>query len=756
MKTALDLLSADQARALRAAGSVALSAAGAALRPTKSFGASGPGWLFDRPDLTEGSNSAAKLTHPYAQSPWIMRAIQTKQGEIKSAPVKFYEGDVEFEDAALSAWWQAGFMGPGKQRLSADEVRNAALGWADLAGEFFLLLGDDWLVPFPSARGARLSPPVLARPDRMRHVVRGGELLGWEFTDGAGARYSLLPEQVTHRKLWNPYDDFRGLAPVEALLIAAESDYAAGVYVRNLMRNNGDQGVYVIAKNGIPTDEQRAQIIADLRAKRLAAQRGDFRPVFLTGDIAVEDAKAQAPDANLQQTRLLDRHTIFIGLGLPASMADVQASYSIGSDSDRFRLITSTCQGQAMFVDEPFGVLASKLTGRTLTAEADWDEHPVIQEVRRARIEGAIKLWGVGMPMQAVNDYLDMGLEPFAGWDQGYLPFSVVPTARAEPPTTDPALAEEPGDDDEPAEMRAIRLALAARRRLKCKRVSSDATAHRCSCAFDSSHAIAKDRDPAEVARWLKYMQARREQVKGFESRFGRWLTGLRATVLAKLDAREALTGRGVVQKSTAVDFLFTVAEATADFLAAMRKQQSLALNAAGKEVFLELGRDDPFVFAPEEVLQFVRGRENKLRGVPADVFERLRSTLQEGLDGGESIADLAKRIRSECNAIDKGRATVIAQTETSAAYGVGRDKAMRRAGIKFKAWLTSGNSNVREAHLIAGETYSPDTPIPIDQPFIVDGEALMFPGDPAGSPGNTINCHCIQIAVAAPQEATE
>ena len=28
-------------------------------------------------------------------------------------------------------------------------------------------------------------------------------------------------------------------------------------------------------------------------------------------------------------------------------------------------------------------------------------------------------------------------------------------------------------------------------------------------------------------------------------------------------------------------------------------------------------------------------------------------------------------------------------------------------------------------------------------EPFYVDGEELMFPGDPNGSPGNTINCHC-------------
>jgi len=30
-----------------------------------------------------------------------------------------------------------------------------------------------------------------------------------------------------------------------------------------------------------------------------------------------------------------------------------------------------------------------------------------------------------------------------------------------------------------------------------------------------------------------------------------------------------------------------------------------------------------------------------------------------------------------------------------------------------------------------------------MEEPFDVDGEDLQYPGDPAGSAGNTINCLC-------------
>jgi uncharacterized protein with gpF-like domain len=89
-------------------------------------------------------------------------------------------------------------------------------------------------------------------------------------------------------------------------------------------------------------------------------------------------------------------------------------------------------------------------------------------------------------------------------------------------------------------------------------------------------------------------------------------------------------------------------------------------------------------------------------------------------------------------------RARRIAMTETAAAYGAGRDSAMKSAGVQWKQWLTSGNDNVRPYHAEAnGQT------VTIDEPFIVGGEELMHPGDDTGSAANVINCHCISIAVA-------
>jgi phage portal protein BeeE len=706
--------------------------------------ASGFHQFFDRPLDAEGIGQSAHFREPFAQSVWVQRAIKHIAGPIAAVPLTFTTdrrgGEQRLDDPRLAAFWE----NPAVALGYADFIK-ATVGWRKLAGESFWILGDDWLVPFPDA--SRLSRLILARPDRMRHVVAAGELLGWEYLDGAGRRHTLLPEQVIQLKQWNPYDDWRGLSDFESAAIAAETNYLSGIYGRNLMRNNGDRGPYIVAKGGIVDDKQREQIIAELRAKRAAAGRGDFRAVFLTGEITVEDPAIQALDASVLGQSLQNRHEVFIAFGVPPSMADIVASYSVGSASDRFRLIEDACMPEGESIADGIQLLARRQTGKVLYVFFSWDEHSVMQQVRRERIDAAMKLWGMGVPLELVNRYLLLGLPAVPGWEIGYLPFSVAPVGGL-PPEKDPALAE-PAEaaDSTDAAVQDMLKALAAGRSPRRAPAGSNC----CGCGLEAPLSEAqKARDPAAIARWRDHMAKRHATVRSYESAFNRELMRARAEVLSRIDRRRIAHALRV--KAAAADFLFDLGAWREGVFARLRRVGAEALRVAGQQLFIEVKRDDPFAMAPEAVLQFLRGRENHLAGTTQDIWEQIRGTLDQGLQAGDTMEELAARVRAEFNGISRERATTIAQSETAAAYGTGRNEAMRQAGVRYKAWLTSGNDNVRDAHLQAGLDYPADRGIPVDDPFIVGEEELMFPGDPTGSPGNVINCHCVAIAVAEPE----
>ena len=63
--------------------------------------------------------------------------------------------------------------------------------------------------------------------------------------------------------------------------------------------------------------------------------------------------------------------------------------------------------------------------------------------------------------------------------------------------------------------------------------------------------------------------------------------------------------------------------------------------------------------------------------------------------------------------------------------------------GIKLeRTWISALQpGRTRDAHAEAhGQT------VGLHEPFSVDGESLMYPGDPVGSPENIINCLCVSV----------
>jgi uncharacterized protein with gpF-like domain len=182
--------------------------------------------------------------------------------------------------------------------------------------------------------------------------------------------------------------------------------------------------------------------------------------------------------------------------------------------------------------------------------------------------------------------------------------------------------------------------------------------------------------------------------------------------------------------------------------LIALRNESADALQAAADQLLEEVGYSDPWSMPDPIVRGFIETRQNLLSGVPDEIFTAIENEISAGVQAGESIRDLAKRITAGFENVSRGRATTIASTETGAAYGFARQHAMKQAGVKHKNWLTSHLPNVRLAHWQA-ELNPENQRIPLEQPFNVGGEDLMFPGDEHGSPENTINCHCVALAAA-------
>ena len=121
----------------------------------------------------------------------------------------------------------------------------------------------------------------------------------------------------------------------------------------------------------------------------------------------------------------------------------------------------------------------------------------------------------------------------------------------------------------------------------------------------------------------------------------------------------------------------------------------------------------------------------------------QIRSIIRGGLDEGLGTDKIGKRIRELANPFSALRAHVIARTETHTAANFGAQQAAELTGLDMKReWVSSMDDRTRDESG-ANHVAADGQVVGMKEPFIVSGERLMFPGDPAGSAANTIMCRC-------------
>lgn len=130
-----------------------------------------------------------------------------------------------------------------------------------------------------------------------------------------------------------------------------------------------------------------------------------------------------------------------------------------------------------------------------------------------------------------------------------------------------------------------------------------------------------------------------------------------------------------------------------------------------------------------------------KIRGVGLDVAANLTASLTEGSLLGEGIDALRDRVLDLFTSSESRARTVARTTVVGSANGATHDayeSVQETVGPLMKEWIATDDERTRETHWDAdGQT------VGYDEPFVVGADLLDYPGDPAGSAEEVINCRC-------------
>lgn len=156
----------------------------------------------------------------------------------------------------------------------------------------------------------------------------------------------------------------------------------------------------------------------------------------------------------------------------------------------------------------------------------------------------------------------------------------------------------------------------------------------------------------------------------------------------------------------------------------------------------------------------FVRQNLNSIlfhtKNVQNTFREMVAAEIQRGLTEGDDMEELVQRVAEKTQEQTGWRLRRTVRTAANGGFESGQVEAYRDAGIEEHRWLSQRDGRVRSPS--RGDRWDHRTAdgqtVKVNASFLIKGrggrtEALRFPSDPQGSPGNVIHCRCSTRPVA-------
>lgn len=570
------------------------------------------------------------------------------------------------------------------------------------------------------------------RPDRVKVLMgRFPELIGGYRYEVGGEKKDFGREEVLHVKEFNPTDDFYGLS---RLIVASKRiDIANWSAEWNLkMLQNEMRPSFAMIFDRLLDPKQRKRLEEELKQKYQGAENARM-PLIVEGGAGgakVQTLSLSPVDADWQGGEKANLRATCVIFGVASElMGDSEnKTYSNVQEARQALYMETVLPIMDVFRDE-FNNWLTPLFGDRFLLDYDRDAIDALQENR-----GEKYAYITAADFMKINEKrMAVGLEEVGPeGDVILVPIGRVPleslTAEPEEPEPEPVAAEP--EEEPPAGLEELEPKL----RLK---------------------GFWQDRDRQKVL-WQSFDTRLRARERSFDSLAKGYLKAQAARI------REHLAGVASLAAVNAPGLLDLQAEAKL-YAKTFRpwyqdhfiRAGHAGMVAAKGEIFddaeFKAGRPRSWLFhlTPEleerlEEMIFNSGTAVNEATID-DIFKTLKLANRDNLTVEEFTQNIVKRVEE----FAVWRSRLWARTEAAKVDNWGQLEGYKQTEfVERKGWLCSRTKYSRDGHIQAADRYTAE-PIPLSEPFIVNNDAtgedeeLMFPGDPAGGPGNVCNCAC-------------
>lgn len=689
-----------------------------------------PAWRENKPEW-HITDYEAYCTEGFAQNSLIYAALMYKARAGITAPLKAYKpGEKRPVEVDVSHPLAVLLKRPNPYQSGA-EFHQLNIIYQNLDGNVYILLDREKKGAFPVAMRS-------LRPDRVWIVPMQGGLKGYlyvpEGKTPSTARNAdvvpILPEDMIHIRLPNPYDPLEGmgygLPSLSSVAWSADIDNDITKFLKMFFQT-GTMLNTILSFDVELDDEEIVRIQERWREKYGGVENwGEVGVLDKTGKVThlgmtFKDMGFDALDER-NESRILGP------LGVPPILLGTRIGLQRSTMSNYAEARQHFWQDTFLPDLNLFEVeFQNRLTMEDGTYPAyDLSRVPALQRDIPKLAEAAYKLWTMGVPANDAVDAVGLPVENIPGGDQGYISFTVVQVGQK------PDASQQRQLVGNPSKARAEQkdLVLTDEAKATVWKIA-DLTAQSWEARFAAAALTAFAEDEGQILARIHTQEGKARERKATVD----WEETQKAI-------EEYLKEQSqIIWRSAFIPLLQGVMATQGQYWAAKLGVQFSVENLYASTWF------------EEYTLKFAQP-------ITATTSDNLSALLQEASRGGWSMDVVKSRISqffrqymygdvpSEDLAwfkdrLPEFRREMIARTETMRALNAGTYELFKEWGVDSHEWLTIMDGRERLTHgAVNGQVRK------VGEMFDVGGWKMRYPHDPAAPAGEVVNCRCTLVPV--------
>lgn len=501
-----------------------------------------------------------------------------------------------------------------------------------------------WWIEFNGSRNAP-KPIGLHRlnPRRVRPVVdkKSGSLRGYTYMVPGGKDVPFALDEVLHFQYPNPNDEFWGLAPLRAAMMAVHTDIKAESYNHNFFDNSAVPSALLIHKRALGK-QQRDQVKQSFMEEYGGVDRA-HKLALLAGEWDLKTLGLGHKDMEFLSIRSFSREQIGSVFGVPGVLMNDPNRSNYSTASVELRIFAeSNWLPKLRSIVEIINAQVFSYYWPEQKLVANASDAPGLREDMGEKVKRSQVLFKIGVPLNDIIRMLDLPMDPKVWGDDWWVPQNLARASQmltagtdetpdgGNPPVDDPSSQEPPPDEQ--------------------KQMREDF--------------------------WRLFSEESEPMEKAFAKKLRAHLANLR---------RQAVSAC-----HRAADIPFDLAQANDSLVSWVGEETERAFIAGVEMASEEVGADSP------DIGDF---------RCPTSGVTDLNDTLHEFMSAiSVDDEDRGQKMRSLVDELQE-KSRLIARSQIGAAVNLGRMYAMRALGYNAHTWVSSRGKGGGLCHENDGET---------------------------------------------------